>query len=525
MNVGPPERSPARRAVKFREGYMKKLWIAFISFLLMVSLAAWADAKPDSLRILYVNDFHGFAEPIKQTGGKSSLGGVACLAGAVNQARQQEPSLLLAAGDMIQGNAWANLFQGKSVIDVMNAMKFDAMVVGNHEFNFGKNVLQKRIAQANFPILGANVEGFPALKPYTIKELKGIKIGIIGVVTRDSINTAPKNVAGLKFTAPENALLKYLPELKQQADIVLVLSHCGYPVDRKLAATVPGIDVIVGGHTHTKLLYPEKIGDTIIVQAWEHAKALGILDLQVEHGKIVNFQGSLGEIGPATAPCDTKVQEIVSRYESLSNPPLLQIIGETRVDLDAHLVRVAETNLGDFIAEVMRKTTKADIAIINGGSIKGSIPKGNIETQDVYTALPYDSYLIAFRMKGAQLKEALEHGISLLEKPSHRFPQVAGLTFTYSRSAPMGSRVRDVTIGGQPLDPNKEYVVATIDYLAAGGDGYTMFAKALKRNGWFKKNPITYNDSGTWLRDRVINAIKAQKILDVKTDGRIKAVE
>jgi 2',3'-cyclic-nucleotide 2'-phosphodiesterase (5'-nucleotidase family) len=504
---------------------MKKICMVLISILLMVSLAPWAHAAPVTLRILYVNDFHGFAEPKKRIGGKAPLGGVAYLAGAVDQARQQQPSILLAAGDMIQGNAWANLFKGQSVIDLMNAMKFDAMVAGNHEFNFGTKVLQERIAQAKFPILGANVEGLPALKPYVFKTLSGVKLGIIGVVTQDYVKTIPEKAASLKFTTPESALSKYLPELKRQADIIVVLSHCGYPVDRELAATIPGIDVIVGGHTHTKVLCPEEVGHTIIVQAWEHAKVLGILDLKVENGKIVKFQGVLQKIGPATAKPNPQVREIIERYEGLANPPLRQTIGETLVDLDARRVRSEETNLGNFIADVMRQTAKADAAIINGGSIKGSIPRGKIETQDVYTALPYDNYLIALKLTGAQLKDALEHGVSNLEKPSHRFPQVSGITFIYSPSAPKGSRVKDITIGGQPLALSKEYVVATVDYLTAGGDGYKVFGVGAKGNGGFKSDRIVYNDPGTWLRDRVIDAIKVQKTLAPKVDGRIKAVD
>jgi 2',3'-cyclic-nucleotide 2'-phosphodiesterase (5'-nucleotidase family) len=504
---------------------MKRIWIILLGVLLMVSLAPWADAAPVSLRILYVNDFHGFAEPTKQTNGKPPIGGIPYLAGAVDRARQLRPSILLAAGDMIQGNAWANLFLGQSVIDVMNAMKFDAMVVGNHEFNFGPKVLQERIAQANFPILGANVEGLPSLKPYVIKKLNGIRIGIIGVVTQDSVNTAPENVAGLKFTSPESALLKYFPELKRQADIIVVLSHCGYPVDRELAAKVPGIDVIVGGHTHTKLTHPEEVGNTIIVQAWEHAKDLGVLDLEVEGGKIVKFQGALQEISPNIEKPDPQIQAIVTRYEGLANPPLRQSIGETLVDLDASRVRTEETNLGDFIADIMRQTAQADAAIINSGGIKGSIAKGTIRTQDVYNALPYDNYLIAIQLTGAQLKEAIEHGVSHVGKPSHRFPQVSGLTFTYSRSAPVGSRVREVIVGGQLLNLTKKYIVATIDYLGAGGDGFKIFSDALERRDGGEMNRVVYTDTGNWLRDRVIIAIKAQKTIAPQVDGRIKAVD
>jgi 5'-nucleotidase/UDP-sugar diphosphatase len=511
---------------------MKRFWITLISILLIMSLAPGAQAGQINLRILYVNDFHGFAEPYKPTGGKTLLGGIAYLAGAVDRDRQGHPCLLLAAGDMIQGNVWANLFQGRSVIEVMNAMKFDAMVVGNHEFDYGLRVLQERVAQAHFPILGANVEGLPSLKPYVIKELQGVKIGIIGVVTRDTLAGHPGKLGDLKFTTPESAIRKYLPELKGRADIILVLSHCGYPADRELAAQIPGLDIIVGGHTHTKLLHPEVVGRTIIVQAWEHAKALGVLDLRVRDGKIVKFQGALQEISPATGAPDRQVQKIVARYAQQAGPIMHQVIGETRVALDAQKVRTGESNLGNFIADVMRQTSRADVAMINGGAIKASIAPGKIENQDVYNALPYDNYLLAIRMTGAQLKRALEHGVSHLGKPSHRFPQVSGLTFTYSPSAPAGARVKDITVGGRPLDLKKQYVVATIDFLAAGGDAYTVFGDVLKsagdytdRGGTITSRALVYNNPGTRLRDAVIKAIKTRKTIAPKVEGRSRAAD
>ena len=434
---------------------------------------------------------------------------------------------------MIQGNPWANLFQGKSSIDVMNAMKFDAMVVGNHEFDFGPKVLKERMAQARFPILGANVKGFAALKPYVIKNIQGVRVAIIGVVTPETaVTTHPRNVAGLTFSTPESAVKKYLPELKRRADIIIVLSHCGFQADKELAAKVPGIDVIVGGHSHTKILQPELVGQTIIVQAWEHAKALGVLNLRVKDGKVAGFDGALQEISPASGAPDCQVQDIVARYERQVDSLLQRVIGETQVDLDGEHVRTGETNLGDFVADVMRQAAGAEAAIINGGSIRTSIPQGKITVKDIYAVLPFDNYLVAISLTGAQIKAALEHGVARLEEPLGSFPQVSGLTFTYSRSAPAGARVKDVTVGGRPLDPQKEYVVATNDYLVAGGDGYTVFGEALKSAGDYTNlggtlysSKLAYNDPGTWLRDLLIAAIQARKTIDPKIDGRIKAVD
>ena len=291
---------------------MKRLHAVILSLVLVFLCLAPAYGREVNLRILYVNDFHGFAEAHKSVSSQDALGGIAYLAGAVDRLRKEKPTLLVAAGDMIQGNAWANLFQGESSLALMNLMRFDAMVVGNHEFDYGQGVLQKIIAKARFPVLGANVEGVKGLKPYVLKTIQGLKVAIIGVVTPDTpVASHPKNVVGLKFLPPRLVLEKYLPELKKQADLIIVLSHNGVDAERALAASVPGIGVIVGGHSHTKIMDPMVVKDTIIVQAWEYAKALGVLDLTMEDGKVKNFSGHLEMIKPAQGREDKAVALLV----------------------------------------------------------------------------------------------------------------------------------------------------------------------------------------------------------------------
>jgi 5'-nucleotidase / UDP-sugar diphosphatase len=511
---------------------MKKLGLILGSIVLVILLAIPAFGAEKTLRILYVNDFHGFAEPYQPLGASEPLGGAAYLAGAVDRLRQGWPTLLLAAGDMIQGNNWANLFQGRSTIELMNAMKFDAMVVGNHEFDYGQEVLQERLREARFPMLGANVQFLPGLKPYVIKDVQGLRVAIIGVTTTDTpITTHPKNVVGLKFTPPETAVTEIIKKLPGKADIVVVLSHIGYPEDRALAQKVTGIDVIIGGHTHTKLISPVVVNHTIIGQAWEHAKALGVLDLYLKNGRIVKYDGHLEMIKPVPGQEDKGIQHIVSKYSQQVDALLDLKVGETEEDLDGESVRLRETNLGDLVTDIMRTTAGADAAMINGGSIRASILRGTIRAKDIYTALPFDNYVVALRMTGKQLREALEHGVSGLAEKAGRFPQVSGLTFTYSPTAPAGSRVRSVTVGGRPLDPAKEYVVATNDFLAAGGDGYRSFGEALKagegyreQGGALTSKNLTYNVPGTFLRDLVIGYIKGKRTIAPRVEGRIKAL-
>jgi 2',3'-cyclic-nucleotide 2'-phosphodiesterase (5'-nucleotidase family) len=509
----------------------KTLNLAFYGLLLVFLLAVPAGGV--TLRLLHINDFHGFAEPHKPLKASEPLGGMAYLAGEAARLRQGQPTLLLAAGDMIQGNNWANLFQGKSSIELMNAMKFDAMVVGNHEFDYGQEVLKARLQEAGFPLLGANVQGLPGLKPYVLKDLQGLRVAVIGVTTPDTYtSTHPRNVTGLKFTSPETAVAECLKELQGKADLVVVLSHLGYSEDRALAQKIPGIGVIVGGHTHTRLEAPALVNRTVIVQAWEHGKALGVLDLEVEDGKIVKYAGRQEEIKPRPGRADKAIEAIVRKYSQEVDARLDQTVGETKTDLNGENVRLRETNLGNLVTDVMREVTEAEAAIINGGTIRTSIRRGPVKAKDIYAALPFDNYLVALRLSGAQVREALEHGVSCPEEKAGRFPQVSGLSFTYNPKAAAGARVREVTINGRPLESGKEYVVATHDFLAAGGDGYRSFGEGLKcgegyreQGGALTSKNLAYCHPGVWLRDLVIEYLKNKKTIAPQTEGRIKAVD
>jgi 5'-nucleotidase / UDP-sugar diphosphatase len=502
-----------------------------VYFLLLFTAALVSCATQHEIRIIHVNDFHGFAAAYKPYGSDETQGGLAYLAQRAEELRAEKPSLLLAAGDMIQGNNWANLFQGKSSIEVMNAMNFDAMVVGNHEFDFGQTILRERIGEARFPVLGANISGLSMVKPYVIKKLNGLSIAIIGVVADDTpVTTHPRNVMDLQFLSPVDTVGKYVQELKGKSDIIVVLSHIGFSADSDLASKVDGIDVIVGGHSHTKVDKPTLIGKTYIVQAFEHSKSLGVLDLTVKNGSVVQAIGRLEPIKPVGKENEA-VKAVIAKYQQRVDAVMNDTVGTSLIDLDGVNVRLQETNLGNFIADAMRKTSRADAAIVNGGSIRTSIKLGQMRVSDVYAAVPFDNYIVAVKLTGQQIRDSLEHGVSAVENKEGRFPQISGLAFTYDRLAPKGSRVQEVFIGGNLLVAGRAYTVATNDFLAAGGDGYKAFGDAVKSSkdyavigGAIKGDKLVYSDSGRWLRDVVIDFIKTQKEISPKVEGRIREV-
>jgi 2',3'-cyclic-nucleotide 2'-phosphodiesterase (5'-nucleotidase family) len=518
---------------------LKKLFVVLSSCLLIFIICSptlYGNEK--EIRLLYINDFHGFAQSYKPYGSDEYTGGVARLAWLADRLRKEKPSLFLAAGDMIQGNNWANLFQGKSVIEVMNEMRFDAMVVGNHEFDFGQKALGERIEKARFPILGANVQpddqtmvktGLPPFKPYVLKELNGVKTAIIGITTEEMpIMTHPKNITGLKFLSQAGTAEKYVKELRNKADLIIILSHIGFHQDMVLAERVKGIDIIVGGHSHTKIEQPVLVGKTVIVQAWEHAKVLGVMDIKVTDGKITGVKDNLVDIKQTLLNKDDTVASIVDKYGKKVDMLLQEVVGETEVDLDGKNVRRAETNFGNLVADIIRQTSGAQTAIINGGSIRTSVKKGMIKADDIYTALPFDNYIIAFALTGKQIRETLEYAISSIKEGAGRFPQVSGITFSYVYSKDNAPIIKDIFIAGVPLEPDKYYTVATNDFLAAGGDGYIFFREAINTSkdysvtgGAIKGKGIIYNNPGKWLRDIVIDYIKSQKKIAPSTEGRI----
>lgn len=519
---------------------MKKIMLFLVLAVTLLSATAWAE--PRTIRILHVNDLHGFVHPTAAPGMKEPLGGAPQLAGRIAQLRAERPSILLAAGDMIQGESWANLTMGASVIDLMNAMKFDAMTVGNHEFDFGQTVLKSRAAQARFPVLAANVSGLEGVKPSVIIERGGLRIGIIGLVTEDVPETShPANTRGLRFSKPLERGVELVRELRGRTDLIILLTHIGHAGDLALAKALAGPLsaathnsmrmgnlVIVGGHSHTRVEHPVRVGSNCVAQAWEHGKTLGVIDVTVDDGRIVACDGRLDEIRASQVGGDPVAAALVKRYDDSLDATLRKEVGIADVDLVQEGIRRRETNLGDLVADIVRQTAGADAAVINAGSIRTGVRRGRITMRDIYDVLPFNNYVVAVRMSGRQLLETLEHGVSGIERGEGRFPQVSGLCFAFDPGRPAGQRVREVSVGGRPLEMQRDYTVATLDFMAAGGDGYRAFGEAIRSGGDFSDlggalhSPrLAYNNPGVWLRDIVADWLRKQGTISPVGDDRI----
>ena len=494
----------------------------FLLLLLLLLVAAPLDVRglqAAQLTLLHLNDFHGhlLPDPDKSAGDATPVGGAARLARMIADERTKNPEgvLLLSAGDMFQGTPISNVFHGQSVIEVMNYLEFDAMALGNHEFDWGLDVLYQLAASATFPFLTANIQdrqrrGLPLTKPYVILKRQDLKIAVIGVTTPDTaFTTKPDHVAGLTFQPPAEVLPQMIRELRGGVDLLVLLSHLGLDADLLLAAQVSGIDVIVGGHSHIAVTHPLRVNDTIIVQAGSYGAYLGVLQLEIDPAThktlICTRENELKPVltGPGE-PVDEKVAAIVASFNDRIKAAFARVVGETTVDLQRN--RREESNVGNLVADALRAACGADLAFQNGGGIRTDIRKGKITLEQVYTLLPFDNLIVVMDLSGDQVRGILEQNAA----STHQLLQVSGLSVHFDLRRPAGSQVVKILVGDEPLVPGKTYRVATNDFLAAGGDEVTLFKEG--RN-------VAYGDP---LRDVVAAYLEKHSPVHPETHNRIE---
>ncbi len=469
-------------------------------------------AKEAKLTILHTNDTHGHLDAFRIAEFPDPVGGVARRATLVNQIRKETPNVLLVdGGDVHQGILMADTFKGEPDIQFMNTMKYDVMALGNHDVDWGWDIFQQRKAAAKFPIINANLvvtaTGKPALTPYVIKEIAGIKVAFTSFSGTDHPSLVKQeNIPGLQYTHPITAAKTLIPELRKQADLVIVLGHELLNDDRALATQVPGIDIIIGAHEHARIDQPTKIGDTLMVEDWQFGAFLGRLDLTVRDGKIVDTKYQLIPVANSIQPdpaMDAEVKALVAKLKQ-ARPERFEVLGEAMVDITDKDLRTKEAAIGNFAADVMRDAAKADIAVSTASSFLSSIFKGPITLNDLMEAMPYKNNLVTAQLTGEQVKKLLE--VSAQNVGKGTFSQVSGVSFTIT-----GDKVADITVGGAPLDEKKLYLVATTNYQGGVAAGYKDVFKAGQN----------YTDTGKDVNQLAIDYIKAKKQVSAKVEGRI----
>ena len=463
------------------------------------------------LTIMHTNDTH------------ANLDNAPKRATLIKQLRAENTNnLLLDAGDVFSGSLYFNTFEGQADLALMNYMKYDAMTFGNHEFDLGSSeeghaALAEFVGGADFPMVGANVDftGDANMSPLVageaftktaangqiysgvVKEVNGEEVGIFGLTTAETADiSSPEDIVFTDYIDAANEAVEWFEG--QDVNKIVALTHIGYDDnaavdnDRTLAAEVDGIDVIVGGHTHTKLLPPVQVEDTVIVQANEYNKFLGQLDVTFDaDGNVTNFVGEHHDV--AAAEVDAEAAEILAPFKEE-----VEELKETPIGVEANVflngtrgefgIRASETNLGNFITDGMLAKAQqinpdTTIALQNGGGIRASIEPGPITYGEVLTVLPFGNALAIMEVTGQELKDALEHSVREYPKENGGFLHVSGMFFNYDGKAPVGERVLSVFVdtGGETydeLDLEETYTVATNSFTAKGGDGFDSFGKA-----------------------------------------------
>jgi 2',3'-cyclic-nucleotide 2'-phosphodiesterase (5'-nucleotidase family) len=511
-------------------------------------------AEPISIVIMHTNDVHGGIDPQGATFMDEEfppqLGGGASLARLAKKLRQETASegkgfLLIDTGDIWQGTPVGNYESGSIVVEFMNRVGYDLWVPGNHEFDAGLDNAFRLLDLAEFPVLGANLidretgEIAPPIVPYIIKEVAGVKIGIIGLITEETeLYSLPESVARIDFAEIKPITQRYIAELEDQVDLIFVVGHLGIPYDvrsaykemietgveqkirygmnaMELAHHVPGIDLMVCGHIHVGLEggWEDPLTHTICLQTYGRGTGVGIYEILVdpETRQIVGYDmpeaddGSIVTLFEDEWWPDEEIGAFISEWVDTAEVGMDEPVGRALFDISR--VGVGESQLGNMVTDAMREAVDADVAFTNLGGIRSNIGMGVITPRDVFRAVPFENKLVYFEMTGSYLKHVLEWRVKGMRQGAY----VSGVRLAYSRTRPDFDRIVELYVGGEPWDPDKIYRVTTTDFIASGNIGLQILTE-------IDPQYVTYTD--VKVKEAVIEYVRRHSPLSPKIEGR-----
>ncbi|MDR1376418.1 MAG: bifunctional metallophosphatase/5'-nucleotidase [Synergistaceae bacterium] len=482
--------------MRLRKVLLKMALAALAVFLLFsVSCAAQHD-----LVIFHTNDVHGYAFEEKNASGDLTRVGYDRLKSIVD-ADESPRKLLLDAGDVLHGQAFATARRGELAALVLSMVGYDALAVGNHDFDYGQDRLFDLVGKYRLNFLAANVtrtdkKDALVLPSRLVKDFGDLKVGVFGLLTPEtSTATDPRNVTGLRFADPIASAKTMVKLLKDEGvDLIIAVTHMGSepyckPMSQTIAAEVSGIDLIIDGHSHSETIMRVKDrdgGETLVVSTGCYFKNLGRVNVnRKEDGGFAFSAQILPASGLAVFDPDPAMREAMGVLKSELEKELGQVVMNLPFDLDGsrEKVRSSSTSLGRVICASLVETTGADAAMLNGGSIRDSIASGDVTKGEMLSVLPYGNYVYLIDITGKDLISALDHGLG--QPGSGAFPQFWGMEVTAKKTVLTGTdgsknealAVESVKIGGQPVRDDAKYVLAINDFLHAGGDGYEMFTQ------------------------------------------------
>lgn len=533
-------------------------WLAALAVLLPAAfMAAGGSAamasEPVKITIVHSNDVHGGIDPEGATFMDEEfpplLGGGASLARLVEDLRAKAQAeggglLLIDTGDLWQGTPVGNYRGGETVIEFMNMVGYEAWVPGNHDFDAGLDNAIKLMNMAKFPVLGANFvdkttgEIPPPMVPYIIKEVAGIRIGIIGVITEETeFYSAGQSLGNYDLIPVKPVVQKYAEELRPKVDLILVQGHLGLPYDiqsayremietgveqkirwgmnaMELVHSVPGIDVLVGGHIHVgyEQGWEDPVTHTLVLQTYGRGTGIGVYTIEVdpETRGIVGYSlpeadGSIVTLYEDEYWPEPEVSQFLSERIDSAEVGMDEPIGEALVDLTR--IGVGESVLGNLVTDAMAEAVGADVAFTNLGGIRANIPQGIITPREVFAAIPFENRVVYYEMTGSYLKHVIEWRIKGMRQGAY----VSGTKIVYSRALPDFNRVTFMTVGGKPWDPDATYKVATTDFIASGNIGLEFLAEF---------DPQYVHTTDILVKDAVVQYIRRHSPLERYLEGR-----
>lgn len=492
--------------------------IQHLSLALLVFVLSWvlpAQAGSETLTILFTGDTHNRLEPFFHTELEKSVSGVVRRARYFDQVRQQNPrTLVLDAGDVFQGTPYYNFYLGEPDIKAMGLMRYDAMTVGNHELDNGMLNLRTQVQFAQFPVLNANIvdekTGLLVFRPFHIFNVHGIRVAVLGLMSEHSWKAiADEQKKGYALKDPFETAQKLVPQLRQQADLVISLHHMGIWDDEVFPQKVADVDLVLGGHSHTLMPQAKLIknsnqnglGGTLVQHAYYQGVYVGRIDLNLDAQKKISSYHS--ELVLLDERFDQEpLKEILSTYGGKLKTDMDQVIGEATDHLSVANKFDGPFPMGSVMADILRESQNTEVGIMNSGGVRAAIPRGPITVRSIYEIMPFDNSVVRFKLRGKDLRQIVETSASRLGKS--KTLQFSGLVFTVK-----DKKVTAITINGKALDPDRMYTVAAPDYVFKGNEDIS-FEKA--------EDAVM---TGRLLRDVIIAYVRKHKRIAPPSDMRM----
>lgn len=446
----------------------------------------WTQAET-RLIIIHTNDIHGQILP------RGGMGGMAELATLL---RSSNPDLVLDGGDMFTGTMISDEFEGKPLIEIMNRLNYQATALGNHEFDYGVEALMQRGHEAHFPILSANVDGIDGVKPFSILNVRGVRIGVIGLTTESLTEvTHPKNLKTVTVRKLVDTLETVLPEVRPRADLVVLVAHLTLEEQLRVARAFPEIRLMIAGHPH--VARTTHVGTTTIVETGSNTQYVGRIEMKLAGN---NPESITEELLPVRGVSpDPEIASLIAPYKAALEKRSSEKLGEALSDL--HFSEEEESALPNLVADALRAETGVQIGLQNIGGIRAPIFKGPITYSAVFDVLPFQNTVVKLDLTGAQLKRLL--GRLVLA--------VSGIRVEWDMKKPSPDRLVSVALQDRtPIRDGQLYSLAVNDFMWAGGDGLVEL-----------KAGRDAQDTGKLLRDVVANYIRKNPTVSPKLDGRV----